>query len=369
MDTLTLTFGILAAVILFLYGLQGFAREVQAHGQATLQAWFGKVTRHRVPGFLLGALATAVVQSSSAISSIAVALVGSGVIGFRQSLPVLFGANVGTTVTAWLVAFKLTGLGPFFLVIGGLLSMLPGRMQVVGKSLFYFGFIFFSLGLISQSLAPLQASPAFAAWLQVVESPWAGVLAGMVTTLAVQSSSVTTGLIIVLVQQGLMGADVAIAVVIGANLGSTGTALLASLPLQREAHRAALANLLSTSAGCCSGRPSSRGWRGRSPGRWKRRRWRWPWPMCCSISRRPCCSSCCCGPSPRWSTAYYRRGRPPRRPEGVQGTGRPRATCHTAYQRSAGKGRSTARTAAARRAPHSPKRMEPRIRGGEDMRR
>lgn len=244
MDTLTLTFGILAAVILFLYGLQGFAREVQAHGQATLQAWFGKVTRHRVPGFLLGAIATAVVQSSSAISSIAVALVGSGVIGFRQSLPVLFGANVGTTATAWLVAFKLTGLGPFFLVIGGLLSMLPGRMQVVGKSLFYFGFIFFSLGLISQSLAPLQASPAFAAWLQVVESPWAGVLAGMVITLAVQSSSVTTGLIIVLVQQGLMGADVAIAVVIGANLGSTGTALLASLPLQREAHRAALANLL-----------------------------------------------------------------------------------------------------------------------------
>jgi Na/Pi-cotransporter len=244
MDTLNLSFGILAAVILFLYGLQGFAREVQAHGQATLQAWFGRVTRHRVPGFLLGAIATAVVQSSSAVSSIAVALVGSGVISFRQSLAVLFGANVGTTATAWLVAFKLTGLGPFFLVIGGLLSLLPGRMPVLGKSLFYFGFIFFSLGLISQSLAPLQASPAFSAWLQVVESPWAAILAGMVITLAVQSSSVTTGLIIVLVQQGLMSAEVAVAVVIGANLGSTGTALLASLPLAREAHRAALANVL-----------------------------------------------------------------------------------------------------------------------------
>lgn len=244
MDALTPAFGILAAVMLFLYGLQGFAREVQAHGQQTLQAWFGRITRNRFGGFLLGAVSTAVVQSSSAVSSIAVALVGSGVIPFRQSLAVLFGANVGTTVTAWLVAFKLTGLGPIFIVIGGLLSMVPGRAPMVGKALFYFGFIFFSLGLISQSLEPLQASPAFAAWLQVIENPLAGILAGMVITLLVQSSSVTTGLIIVLVQQGLMTAEVAIAVVIGSNLGSTGTALLASLPLQHEARRAAVANLL-----------------------------------------------------------------------------------------------------------------------------
>lgn len=244
MDALNLIFGILAAIILFLFSLQGFAREVQTHGQQTLQAWLVRVTRHRVSGFLLGAITTAVVQSSSAVSSIAVALVGSGVISFRQSLAVLFGANVGTTATAWLVAFKLTGLGPFFLVIGGVLSILPGRVQVVGKSLFYFGFIFFSLGLISQALAPVQASPALVEWLQWVANPWVGILVGMLITLLVQSSSVTTGLIIVLVQQGLMTADVAIAVVIGANLGSTGTALLASLPLSHEAKRAAVAHLL-----------------------------------------------------------------------------------------------------------------------------
>lgn len=244
MDTLTLAFGILAAIILFLYSLQGFADEVQAHGQQTLQLWFGRVTRSRVSGFLLGAASTAVVQSSSAVSSITVALVGSGVISFRQSLAVLFGANVGTTATAWLVAFKLTGLGPVFLVFGGLLSIFPGRLKVIGKSLFYFGFIFFSLDLISEALEPLQAEPALTAWLQVVENPWAGVLLGTVITLLVQSSSVVTGLIILLVQQGLMTTELAIAIVIGANLGSTGTALLASLPLQREARRAALANLL-----------------------------------------------------------------------------------------------------------------------------
>lgn len=244
MEKLELPFAILAAITLFLFSLQGFAREVQSHGQQTLQSWFNRVTRNRFAGFTLGAVATAVVQSSSAVTSIAVALVGSGVIGFRQSLPVLFGSNVGTTVTAWLVAFELMAFGPIFLVLGGLLSILPGRLQMLGKSLFYFGFIFFSLGLIADALEPLRTAPAFAAWLQLVESPWAAVLTGMLVTLLVQSSSVTTGLVILLVQQGLMSGEVAIAVVIGANLGSTGTALLASVPLVHEAKRAALANLL-----------------------------------------------------------------------------------------------------------------------------
>ncbi len=244
MDAFTLVFGILAAIVLFLFGLQGFAGEVLTHGQQILKAWFQRVTTNRILGFLLGALSTAVVQSSSAVTSIAVALVGSGVISFRQSLAVLFGANVGTTITAWLVVFKLTALGPFFLVIGGLMSILPGRTRIFGKGLFYFGFIFFSLGLISQSLEPLQGSPAITAWLQVIENPWLGVLAGALITLALQSSSVTTGLIIVLVQQGLMTPDMAIAVVIGSNLGSTGTAVLASLPLPYEAKRAAVANVL-----------------------------------------------------------------------------------------------------------------------------
>lgn len=244
MDPFNLAFSILAAIVLFLYGLQGFAREVQAHGQQAMQAWLGRITRHRVAAFVLGAVSTAIVQSSSAISSITVALVGSGAIPFRQSLPVLFGANVGTTATAWLVAIKLTGLGPIFLVFGAMFSLLPARWGVLGKGLFYFGFIFFSLGLVADALAPLQASPAFSDALKVVSEPWAGVIAGALITLLLQSSSVTTGLVIVLVQEGLLPGDVAIAVVVGANLGSTGTSLLASLPLQREAHRAALANVL-----------------------------------------------------------------------------------------------------------------------------
>jgi Na+/phosphate symporter len=108
----------LSAIILFLYGLQAFSSELQVVGGDSLKSWLGRVTANRVRGFLVGALATAIVQSSSAITALAVTLVDAGVISFRASLGVLLGTNVGTTATAWLVSFKLTGMGPMFIVLG-----------------------------------------------------------------------------------------------------------------------------------------------------------------------------------------------------------------------------------------------------------
>jgi Na+/phosphate symporter len=127
-----------SAIVLFLYGLQGFSSELQVVGGETLRRWLGRVTASRWSGFLIGAVATAVVQSSSAITALAVTLVDASVISFRSSLGVLLGANVGTTATAWLVSFKLTGIGPVFIVVGALLSILPARVRVVGKAVFYF---------------------------------------------------------------------------------------------------------------------------------------------------------------------------------------------------------------------------------------
>ena len=118
-----------AAIVLFLQALQGFSREVQAVGGAALKSWLPRVTESRWRGFLIGAVATAVVQSSSAITALAVSLVDAGVISFRGSLGIVLGANVGTTATAWLVSFKLTGIGPFFIVLGALLSALPGSRK------------------------------------------------------------------------------------------------------------------------------------------------------------------------------------------------------------------------------------------------
>lgn len=243
-------FAAVSAVVLFVYGLQGFSRELQAVGGTALQAWLGRVTASRWLAFLVGALATAVVQSSSAVTSLTTALVDASVISFRASLGVLLGANVGTTATAWLVSLKLTALGPFFIVLGTLLSAVPRRLSVVGKAVFYFGLIFFALDLISTELAPLRDQPAFVAWLALAQTTWVGVVIGVVVTAVVQSSSVTTGVAILLVQQGVLPAEAAIPIVVGANVGSTSTALLASVGMNAVARATAKANFLFNVAGC-----------------------------------------------------------------------------------------------------------------------
>ena len=156
---------------------------------------------------------------------------------------------MGTTATAWLVSFKLTGIGPVFIVLGALISVLPIRVNVIGKALFYFGLIFFALDLISTELKPLQNHAAFREWLAMAETPWMGVLAGLVFTALVQSSSVTTGLAILLVQQGILPPQAAIPIVIGSNVGSTSTALIAGLGMGPIARATAIANFLFNAAG------------------------------------------------------------------------------------------------------------------------
>ena len=135
---------------------------------------------------------------------------------------------------------KLTSIGPFFIVLGALLSALPIRLKMLGKVAFYFGFIFFSLEVVSFTLKPLAGSPVFTALLSRSSSPLAGVIAGLLITAIVQSSSITTGLCILLVQQNLMPVTAAIPIVIGANIGTTTTALVASITMQNTARRVAL---------------------------------------------------------------------------------------------------------------------------------
>ena len=243
MSNFRVLLSITSAIVLFLYGLGAFSQEIQAVGGETLKKWLGRLTQKRWLAVLLGALATAIVQSSSAITALTVALVDAGSMTFNSSLGVLLGANIGTTSTAWLVSLKLTSIGPFFIVFGTLLSALPTRFKILGKAAFYFGFIFFSLDVVSFTLKPLAQNPVFADALSRSSTPLLGALAGIVITAIVQSSSITTGLCILLVQQNIMLATAAIPVVIGANIGTTATALVASIKMQRTARRVAVANL------------------------------------------------------------------------------------------------------------------------------
>jgi len=244
MDLFNTLIAIMAMISLFLFSLRGFSKQLQKFGAEKMKGWLGRVTDNRYLGFLLGAGFTAIIQSSSAVSSIVVALVDSGVIKFYNSLAVLLGTNIGTTFTAWMVTFKLDALGPYLLIIGTMIGFLPHRIHIAGKSIFYLGLILFSLNLISQALEPVKASHEIIELLAYSQNPMLGVLLGIVVTIIVQSSSVTTGLAIILASQGLLGLEGAVAIVVGSNLGTTSTAFLASFSMNRSAKLSAIANFI-----------------------------------------------------------------------------------------------------------------------------
>lgn len=234
----------ISAIVLFVHGLQNFSKEIERVGAERLKAWIGRVTSTRVGGFLLGGVVTAVIQSSTTVSTLTVTMVDAGIISFRNSLLILLGTNVGTTSTAWIVTIQSQLLGPLFIILGTLVSLIPTRISTAGKSIFYFGFIFFSLSLISNALEPVKNDPQIVAWLMTAENPFLGVFYGILITIIIQSSSVVVGLVIVLVTQDVMALEAAIPVIIGANVGTTSTAFLVSLQMSDSAKLTALTNFL-----------------------------------------------------------------------------------------------------------------------------
>jgi phosphate:Na+ symporter len=244
MQELSIIMAGLTAIILFIFGLQNFSAEIEQIAGDRFRRFLARATRVPVIGVLIGALVTAVIQSSSATSVIAISLVNAGVLSFRNSVGIIFGSNIGTTVTAQLVAFKLTAFAPLLIIIGFAMTLLRSRISLFGKSIFYFGFVFFSLNLISSALQPLQEEPALINYLMQPQNPLLGILAGCLFTAVVQSSSVTTGLAIVFTQQGLLGLENAVPLIMGANIGTTATALIAMFNMDLAAKKTAFSHFL-----------------------------------------------------------------------------------------------------------------------------
>ncbi|MAX65743.1 MAG: Na(+)/phosphate symporter [Halobacteriovoraceae bacterium] len=234
----------ITSIILFVFGLENFSKEVQRITGEKFRKFLAKATKFPGLGLLIGAVVTAFIQSSSATSVIAISLVNAGVLSFQNSIGIILGANIGTTVTAQLVAFKLTAFAPVFIILGFALSFIRSKYSVFAKSLFYFGFVFFSLNLISSTLTPLQEDIRLIQFLTQPQSPFIGVLIGGLITAIVQSSSVTTGLAIIFTQQGLISLENAIPILMGANIGTTVTALLSIINMDIAAKKTALAHFL-----------------------------------------------------------------------------------------------------------------------------
>lgn len=237
-----IVFAVIPALILFFYGIENFSREILAVAKGSFAAILGRVTRRPILGAILGAVVTALVQSSAATMIITISLVNAGTLSFLQSLGIIIGASVGTTMTAQLVAFKMTAFGQVLIPIGFLVGILGGRYKFLGKPLFYFGLVFFSLNLISTALTPFQNDPEIIRFITQFSAIPVAILIGFLVTAMVQSSAITTGLAVVLAQQGLLTLPQAIPLILGAHIGSTTTALIASSRMNLHSRRAAVAH-------------------------------------------------------------------------------------------------------------------------------
>jgi len=244
MNSWELIFAVIPGIILFLYGIEQFSHEVQLAAGDYFRNLIQRLTKTPVRGTAAGALVTSIVQSSTATTVITVGLVNAGILSFTASLGIIFGANLGTTLTSQLIALNLTSFAPVFILTGFIIGIIPGRFRIFGRPVFYFGLVFFSLTLISGVMEPYRTDPQLIAMIALMDTVFLQIAFGFVITNIFQSSSVTTGLVVVMSQNGLIIPAVAIPILLGANLGTPTTALLVSMRMNTSAKRAAAAHFL-----------------------------------------------------------------------------------------------------------------------------
>lgn len=266
-QNLTRIFTLFGGLALFLYGMDALSHSLETAAGSRLKSLLAAVTGSPVRGVLAGAVVTAVLQSSSAVTVMVLGFVSAGLLTLRQAVPVIFGCNIGTTITAQLLAFRLEDVRGLVLLAGLLLCFACAgqKARAIGRAVFAFGLLFEGIAGMSTALAPLAQSPMFALWLaRVRHRPWLGLLAGLCMTLTVQSSSATIAVLqSVAARPGpqggsLLGLAGALPVLLGDNIGTTITAVLASLSASRDAKRVAAAHAVFNLTGAavfCAGLP------------------------------------------------------------------------------------------------------------------
>ncbi|WP_296803313.1 Na/Pi cotransporter family protein [Thiolapillus sp.] len=237
--------GLLGGLAIFLYGMELLTNALKASTGSRLKTLLARMTTNRFKGVVAGALVTAIIQSSSVTTVLVVGFVSAGLMHLSQTIPIIMGASIGTTITAQIIAFKITHFALLFIALGFAMQFLSRNevLQRTGTMVFGFGMIFFGMSLMGDATSPLRDYPPFIQFLQEMKHPLYGILASAAFTAVVQSSSATTGVIIVLATQGLITLDQGIALVFGTNIGTCVTALLAAIGKSREALRAAMVHI------------------------------------------------------------------------------------------------------------------------------
>ncbi len=239
-----LIIGLLGGLSLFLYGMDLLSKGMQATAGKRIRNIISRFTTNRFLALFAGLFITVIVQSSSATTVMLVGFVEAGLMNFVQTLGMLLGAGIGTTITAQLIALKLTDYALLIVSIGFgfIIFTKNGKFKNIGKSILGFGILFFGMFIMSEAMSPLRTYSYFLELLIKLENPWLGVLVGFVFTALIQSSAAFIGIMITIASQGFLSLEACIPLVLGTNIGTGVTAILASLNSGRDAKRVAFAH-------------------------------------------------------------------------------------------------------------------------------
>lgn len=245
-DWLTLIVGFAGGLALFLYGMDRLTESLRIIVGDRARRILAKLTSNRIMGLLTGAGVTAVVQSSSVTTVLLVGFVSASLMTFTQTLPVIFGSNIGTTITAQIIAFNVTAWALGFVAIGFLIGALAKTQsrRAQGMAVVGLGLIFLGMAVMGEAMEPLRTYQPFIDAMETLDNVFVAIVVGALFTALVQSSSATTAVVIVLAGQGLISLEAGVALVLGANIGTTVTALLAAIGKPRDAQRVAVAHVL-----------------------------------------------------------------------------------------------------------------------------
>ena len=231
---------------LFLFGMSLMNSGIEKAAGAKLRNILEFFTKNRFTGMVVGIIFTGIIQSSSACTMMVVTFVNSGIMTLTQAVGVIFGANIGTTVTAQLVSFNLSEYAPAFVFLGVIMFCFikKSMIQKVGEILTGFGVLFMGLAIMSEAMGTVKDFPAVPAFFGSLTSPLFAILIGTIVTSIIQSSSVTVSIILVMANQGLLDIRICLFIILGCNIGACATAMIASLSGKKNAKRAALIHLL-----------------------------------------------------------------------------------------------------------------------------
>ncbi|MDE5597538.1 MAG: Na/Pi cotransporter family protein, partial [Lachnospiraceae bacterium] len=231
---------------LFLFGMRVMSESIEKVAGAKLRQILEQLTTNRFKGILVGVIFTAIIQSSSACTVMVVSFVNSGLMTLYQAAGVIFGANIGTTVTSLLVSFKLEKAAPVILLAGVIIVMFCKKQKLTkfGEVIVGFGILFMGLSTMSGAMSGMKDSQAVLDMFASLRTPILAVLLGTVLTAVIQSSSVTVSIMVLMANQGLLGLDMCMFIILGCNIGACTSSLLASLAGKKDAKRAASIHLI-----------------------------------------------------------------------------------------------------------------------------